>query len=184
MSKVIKKTKTIKRQTCATTSKPRNQKTSYSLSPTFFFKPNFNFHETQACNETDFDPQTSKFNSSDTRPTPTSGLSNSWNPTVIKKKRMLLIKIQKSSCFRLLLFLICSSSVQAGFLVKSYLRVCNISILRTSSEVGIVIWPWSWDFLPMMCRHFLIDDSQQITIFRNIEQSSHVTSSAQHIEVI
>lgn len=100
MSKVIKKTKTIKRQTCATTSKPRNQKTSYSLSPTFFFKPNFNFHETQACNETDFDPQTSKFNSSDTRPTPTSGLSKFMKPTSHKEEKDVIDQNSKELLFQ------------------------------------------------------------------------------------
>lgn len=66
----------------------------------FFFKPNSNFHETQACNETDFDPQTSKFNSSDTRPTPTSGLSKFMKPNSHKEEKDVIDQNSKELLFQ------------------------------------------------------------------------------------
>lgn len=66
----------------------------------FFFKPNFNFHETQACNETDFDPQTSKFNASDTRPTPTSGLSKFMKPNSHKEEKDVIDQNSKELLFQ------------------------------------------------------------------------------------
>lgn len=62
---------------------------------------------------------------------------NSWNPTPIKKNRMLLIKIQKSSCFKLLLSLIYSRA-QAGFLVSHIYKF--VTFQSSEPHLKSVLW--------------------------------------------